>query len=198
MRVATRRQRAAWRVFGDAYDDKRTRRPSEPARARWRAGWARSAIWTSSIEHLDDYAQTAARGGADGTRAAARQPGATRRDEARGAADQGARQPQATWTGSTTIAIFVQTEGRGDTRRHGQTVPHRVRDTVPSAIWAAYQRVPRLRAGPPLGRRPRPSTSCASPAKWLRYTLEFVREALGPGLDAADRPGRPPSRITWA
>ena len=42
----------------------------------------------------------------------------------------------------------------------GPTEPHRVRDTMPSRVWAAYQAVARLRAGHALGRRddaPRPA-----------------------------------------
>jgi CHAD domain-containing protein len=57
--------------------------------------------------------------------------------------------------------------------------PHRVRDTAPSRIWSAYEHV---RAYEPVLRWADVETlhDLRIAAKWLRYTLEFVREALGP------------------
>jgi CHAD domain-containing protein len=73
---------------------------------------------------------------------------------------------------------FVQTEGRG-TLGVTATVPHRVRDTMPSRIWAAYEGV---RGYEPVLRWADVPTlhELRIGGKWLRYTLEFVREALGP------------------
>ena len=60
----------------------------------------------------------------------------------------------------------------------GPVDPHRVRDTMPSRIWAAYEVV---RAYEPVMRWADVTTlhDLRIAAKWLRYTLEFVREALG-------------------
>jgi CHAD domain-containing protein len=54
-----------------------------------------------------------------------------------------------------------------------------VRDTAPSRIWAAYEQV---RAYEPVLRWADVETlhELRIAGKWLRYTLEFVREALEP------------------
>jgi CHAD domain-containing protein len=74
--------------------------------------------------------------------------------------------------------VFVQTEGEG-LRPVGRTEPHHVRDTAPSRVLAAYERV---RAYEPVLRWADVETlhDLRIAAKWLRYTLEFFREALGP------------------
>ncbi|MBA3235295.1 MAG: CHAD domain-containing protein, partial [Chloroflexi bacterium] len=61
----------------------------------------------------------------------------------------------------------------------GPTEPHHVRDTAASRIWAAYEAV---RAYEPVLRWADVETlhDLRIAGKWLRYTLEFVREALGP------------------
>jgi CHAD domain-containing protein len=75
----------------------------------------------------------------------------------------------------------VRTEGAA-VRPFQPTAPHRVRDTAPSRIWAAYEGV---RAYEPVLRWADVETlhDLRIAGKWLRYTLEFVREALGPGSD---------------
>ena len=57
--------------------------------------------------------------------------------------------------------------------------PHRVRDTAPSRIWGAYEHV---RGYEPVLRWADVETlhELRIAGKWLRYTLEFVREPLGP------------------
>jgi CHAD domain-containing protein len=72
---------------------------------------------------------------------------------------------------------FLQTEGLG-ALAVGPVQPHRVRDTMPPRIWAAYEN---LRAYEPVMRWADVLTlhDLRIAAKWLRYTLEFVREALG-------------------
>jgi CHAD domain-containing protein len=175
MRVATRRQRAAWRVFGVAFDQKRTgrhqRRLKEVARD---LGAVRDL--DVLIEAGEGYQKTLA------------------------AADRPAFEPLlAKWRGQRDAArvvlineldsdrhqrwvdeyiAFVQAEGIG-TRSVGPVEPHRVRDTMPSRIWAAYEGV---RAYEPVMRWADVTTlhDLRIAAKWLRYTLEFVREALGP------------------
>ena len=62
------------------------------------------------------------------------------------------------------------------------TEPHRVRDTAASRIQAAYEQV---RAYEPVLRWADVETlhELRIHGKWLRYSLEFVREALGPDAD---------------
>ncbi|HEX5828265.1 MAG TPA: CHAD domain-containing protein [Candidatus Limnocylindrales bacterium] len=175
MRVATRRQRAAWRVFGVAFDQKRTgrhqRRLKEVARD------------LGAVRDLDVLIEAAE----------AYQQGLPARE-------RGNFEPLiAKWRGQRDAArvvlikeldsdryqrwvdeyiAFVQAEGIG-TRPVGPVEPHRVRDTMPSRIWAAYEGV---RAYEPVMRWADVTTlhDLRIAAKWLRYTLEFVREALGP------------------
>jgi CHAD domain-containing protein len=56
--------------------------------------------------------------------------------------------------------------------------PHRVRDSAGSRIWAAYEQV---RGYEPVLRWADVETlhELRIGGKWLRYTIEFVREALG-------------------
>ena len=73
---------------------------------------------------------------------------------------------------------FVRTEG-ALVLPVGPTQPHRVRDTTASRVWAAYEQV---RGYEPVLRWADVETlhELRIAGKWLRYTLEFVREALGP------------------
>jgi CHAD domain-containing protein len=74
---------------------------------------------------------------------------------------------------------FVRHEGLGVVPV-APTAPHRVRDTAASRILAAYEGV---RAYEPVLRWADVETlhDLRIAAKWLRYTIEFVREPLGPG-----------------
>jgi CHAD domain-containing protein len=175
MRVATRRQRAAWRVFGVAFDQKRTarhqRRLKEVARD---LGAVRDL--DVLIEAGEDYQKKLA---------SAERPAfepllakwRAQRDAARVVlikeldSDRYQR-----WVDE--YIAFVQAEGIG-VGSVGPVEPHRVRDTMPSRIWAAYEGV---RAYEPVMRWADVTTlhDLRIAAKWLRYTLEFVREALGP------------------
>ena len=174
MRVATRRQRAAWRVFGDAFDQERTarhqRRLKEVARD---LGAVRDL--DVLIEAGEAYQQgLAAEEGeafepllADwrGQRDAARLVLIRELDSRR----------YQRWVDD--YIAFVQAEGV-DVRIVGPVEPHRVRDTMPSRIWAAYEGV---RGYEPVMRWADVTTlhDLRIAAKWLRYTIEFVREALG-------------------
>ena len=176
MRVATRRQRAAWRVFGDGFRDKRTR--------RYRRGLREIAGRLGAVRDLDVQLENA--------------------DAYRGAlpvAEQRALEPLlASWRGHRDDARvlllrdldsdryrrwmddyldFVRTEGL-HVQPTGPATPHRIRDTAPSRIWAAYENV---RAYEPVLRWADIETlhDLRIAGKWLRYTLEFVRETLGPG-----------------
>ena len=174
MRVATRRQRAAWRVFGEAFDPKRT--------AKHRRRLREVATDLGAVRDLDVLieageayrdTQPAAEGAAfdrlvESWRA--------RRETARAILlreldSNGYRR----WVEG--YLLFVQAEGQG-VLPVGPTQPHRVRDTMPSRIWAAYEGV---RAYEPVLRWADVTAlhDLRISAKWLRYTLEFVREALG-------------------
>jgi CHAD domain-containing protein len=176
MRVATRRQRAAWRVFGDGFRDKRTQ--------RHRRGLREIAGRLGAVRDLDVQLENADlyRGGLP-------------------VAEQRALEPLlASWRGHRDDARvlllreldgdryrrwlddyldFVRTEGM-HVQPSGPATPHRIRDTAPSRIWAAYENV---RAYESVLRWADIETlhELRIAGKWLRYSLEFVREALGEG-----------------
>ena len=174
MRVATRRQRAAWRVFGNAFDVTLTR--------KHRRHLKEVAADLGAVRDMDVLIEAA-----EAYRR--RQPAAeavafdplvagwrTNRDAARIMlvreldSDRFRR-----WVDG--YVAFLQTEGLG-ALAVGPVQPHRVRDTMPSRVWAAYENV---RAYEPVMRWADVTTlhDLRIAAKWLRYTLEFVREALG-------------------
>ncbi|OGO58010.1 MAG: hypothetical protein A2V85_01760 [Chloroflexi bacterium RBG_16_72_14] len=174
MRVATRRQRAAWRVFGEAFDPKRTAKHRRRLRA--------VAGDLGAVRDLDVLIEAgeAYRDMQAAAEAAAFDPliesWRARRETARAILireldSNGHRR----WVEG--YLLFVQAEGQG-VLPVGPTQPHRVRDTMPSRIWAAYESV---RAYEPVLRWADVTTlhDLRISAKWLRYTLEFVREALG-------------------
>jgi CHAD domain-containing protein len=174
MRVATRRQRAAWRVFGDAFDNRRTE--------RYRNRLKLVAADLGGVRDLDvliDAAETY-RNRQSAAEARAFEPlldaWRTRRDAARVVLLKELDTARyARWMDG--YVAFLQAEGVG-ANAVGPTQPHRVRDTMPSRIWAAYEVV---RAYEPVMRWADVTTlhDLRIAAKWLRYTLEFVREALG-------------------
>jgi CHAD domain-containing protein len=175
MRVATRRQRAAWRVFGEAFRPGRTR--------RYRTGLREVAARLGGVRDLDVQLEAADLYRADlpTTEQRALEPlliaWRGHRDDARVLllrdldSDRYRR-----WLDD--YVDFVRTEGAA-VRPVLPTTPHRVRDTAPSRIWAAYEGV---RAYEPVLRWADVETlhDLRIAGKWLRYTLEFVREALGP------------------
>ena len=175
MRVATRRQRAAWRVFGDAFRRGRTK--------RYRSGLREIASRLGAVRDLDVLLEAAdlyradlpkvEQRGLEPLLASWRQ----HRDDARVLlmreldSDDYRR-----WVDD--YRDFVRTEGAAVVPV-GPVEPHRVRDTAPSRIWGAYEHV----------RGYENSLRWADvetlhelriAGKWLRYTLEFVREPLGP------------------
>lgn len=175
MRVATRRMRAAWRVFGDGFRADRTRRHRKRLReVAGRLGAVRDL--DVLIDEAEPYlaAQTVAEQRAiQPLFRAWRQ----HRDEARVLllreldSDAFAR-----WVDE--FKDFVRTEGQGAASVL-PTAPHRIRETAGSRIWAAYEQV---RAYEPVMRWADVETlhELRITSKWLRYTLEFVRECLGP------------------
>ncbi|MEA2653145.1 MAG: hypothetical protein QOI37_372 [Chloroflexota bacterium] len=174
MRVATRRQRAAWRVFGASFRPGRTK--------RYRTGLREVASRLGAVRDLDVLLEAA-----DAYRAdlPVREQRAIEpllrdwrghRDDARVLLireldSDGYRR----WVDE--YRDFVRTEGAG-VLPVGPTEPHRVRDTTASRIWSAYEQV---RGYEPVLRWADTETlhELRIAGKWLRYTIEFVREALG-------------------
>jgi triphosphatase len=174
MRVATRRQRAAWRVFGDMFDPKPTRRHRRRLReVAARLGGVRDL--DVLIEAAEAHQTTLP---AAEARAFERLPAAWRaqREEARAHLLRELDSPgYQRWVED--YLGFVATEGAAVLPVQ-PTDPHRVRDRMPSRIWTAYEQ---LRAYEAVLRWADVTTlhDLRIAAKWLRYTIEFVREALG-------------------
>jgi CHAD domain-containing protein len=179
MRVATRRMRAAWRVFGDGFRADRTRR----LRSRLRV----LAGCLGAVRDLDVLLEAAVayQSGLDARAAAAVEPLlAAWRDEREAARIVLLREldsPEYTRLVEDYRA-FVATEGAAALVPPSPVEPHRVCDTAASRIWLAYEHV---RAYEPVLRWADVETihQLRIAAKWLRYTLEFFREALGPEAD---------------
>jgi CHAD domain-containing protein len=173
MRVATRRQRAAWRVFGDAFRGGRTK--------TYRRGLREIASRLGAVRDLDVLldAADAYRADLSPTEQRALEPllagWRTHRDDARRLlireldSDEYRR-----WVDD--YGEFVRHEGLA-VAPVGATQPHRVRDTAGSQILTAYEGV---RAYEPVLRWANVETlhELRIAGKWLRYTLEFSREAL--------------------
>jgi CHAD domain-containing protein/adenylate cyclase class IV len=179
MRVATRRMRAAWRVFGDGFRLDRTRR----MRRRLRE----AADRLGAVRDLDVLIEAA-----EAYRATLPE------------SDAAAFTPLVhAWSSDHEVArlllmreldssaysrlveeyrIFVTAEGAAVLAPASPVAPHRVRDTAGSRIWLAYEQV---RGYESVLRWADIETvhQLRIAGKWLRYTLEFFREALGPEVD---------------
>ena len=174
MRVATRRQRAAWRVFGEAFKKGRTKAHRDGLRdvAR-RLGAVRDL--DVQLEAADAYRAdqpVAEQRAIEPLLAAWRQ----HRDDARILLARELDSPGYVRFLDDYLD-FVRTEGAAAVPV-SPVQPHRVRDTAPSRIWAAYEQV---RTYEPVLRWADVTTlhDLRIASKWLRYTLEFVQEALG-------------------
>ncbi|MBA2314943.1 MAG: CHAD domain-containing protein [Chloroflexi bacterium] len=175
MRVATRRMRAAWRIFGFGFRPDRTKK----LRNRLRDVAAR----LGAVRDLDVLLEA----------------GETYRKELSATEQRGLEPLFASWRSERDAARaillreldsdgyrrfvddyrqFVDTDGAAVLEAPA-TAPHHIRDTAPSRIWAAYEGV---RAYESVLRWADVETlhDLRIAAKWLRYSLEFVREPLGP------------------
>ena len=179
MRVATRRMRAAWRVFGDGFRLDRTRR----MRRRLRIVAARLGA-VRDLDVLIEAAQAHQATLVDAG-AAAFAPLVEAWAENR----EIARQLLVRELDSDAYVrfveeyrIFVGSEGAAVLAPASPVAPHRVRDTAGSRIWLAYEQV---RGYESVLRWADIETihQLRIASKWLRYTLEFFREALGPEVD---------------
>jgi CHAD domain-containing protein len=178
MRVATRRMRAAWRVFGEAFDSRATR----SLRVDLRDLAAALGTVRDLDVLLDRFAGREAAsepGAADGlgpfTEFLARERDAARRRLIKLLDRPGYQR----WVRRS--VGFLTTPGAG-LARASTDAPRRIRDTVPSRIWQAYERVRAY--GNVLRWADVPTLHALRiEGKRLRYTLEFVQETLG--ADAA-------------
>lgn len=175
MRVATRRMRAAWRVFGDGFRPGRTKRYRNRLRVvAGRLGAVRDR--DVLIDNLEAY-----RSALPTHEARAIEPLVAewreQRDEARALLireldSDGYRR----WVDD--YKEFTRHDGLAAAATT-PTQPHRVRDTAASRIWLAYEQV---RAYEAVLRWADVATlhELRIAGKRLRYTLEFLRETLGP------------------
>jgi CHAD domain-containing protein len=175
MRVATRRQRAAWRVFGDSFRKGRTR--------TYRGRLREVASRLGAVRDLDVLLDAADQYRADLPVAEQRalEPllsgWRVHRDDARRLLIRELdTDGHKRWVDD--YSEFLRHEGVA-VAPVLPTQPHRVRDTAASRILGAYESV---RAYEPVLRWADVETlhELRIAGKWLRYTLEFVREALGP------------------
>jgi len=175
MRVACRRIRAAWRVFGDGFEADPRRRYRRDLRAIG-AGLGAVRDLDVMVEILDAYRE----------KRPARQRSALEPLHAAWRAERDTRRGSlVTLLRSTMFEQFVAeyttlaTEGRLDARTIAPNEPATVRTRMPSTMWEAYQAVwafdGDLQAADMVTLH-----RLRIDAKWLRYTLEFIREPLEP------------------
>lgn len=178
MRVAIRRQRAAWRVLGDAFD------PAATARIRRRL--RRFAATLGTARDLDVLCAALAdhRGGLPPDEAAGLAPLAAAWEAERAAA----RARLAEELGAPAHHRWLDRYGAfladddADPAPAPPGAPALVREVMPGRIWTAYAGVrahERTIAGAPVALL----HELRIAAKWLRYTIEFVREPLGAGCE---------------
>ncbi len=177
MRVATRRMRAAWRVFGDGFRRGRVRRSVGGLRTlAGNLGGVRDLdvlidLLEAHAAGLDPAARDALRPLVDAWRA--------ERDRARTALLRYLDSAAYRKFVEEQLA-FVEDVGR-DVIPAGPTDPRRVRDTAPSRLWTAYEGV---RAYDAVLRWADLATihQLRIAGKRLRYAIEFFREPLGPDV----------------
>jgi CHAD domain-containing protein len=181
MRVATRRMRAAWRVFGDYFEPKVVAPFLKGLKGTGRAlGPVRDLdVFREKVQTYVETLPEAERASMDGLLRvlAARHEAARARMLLHLDSQKYARFVEA-------FGQFVETEGMGSREvqpGEGEPHPHRVRHVAPMAI---YERLAAVRSydewvtmpDPPLTRLHALRIAC----KRLRYTLEFFEQVLGP------------------
>ncbi|MEP7159274.1 MAG: CHAD domain-containing protein, partial [Chloroflexota bacterium] len=175
MRVATRRMRAAWRVFDGAYRPRLQKRyVSELREVAQSLGAVRDL--DVQLERLAAY-----RSGLGSDAAAALEPLVTEWQEDRRAARVDLLELLAGGDYDHFIndyRAFVDTPGAGT----GGQATERVRDVAAGRIWRAYEVVRAHDAGVPFADVPA-LHALRIDGKRLRYTLEFMREILPATVD---------------
>jgi len=174
MRVAARRMRAAWRVFGDGFEDgakRRNRRELRDVGAR--LGAVRDLDVLIEILGTPGHHRGRQRVGLEPLRA-------------RWRADREAKRADLVITlQSAEFVRFIRDHERlvGTPGYAALAVkphdPALVRDRMPAKIWRAYGSVRAFDAA--IGTADQATLhELRIAAKWLRYTLEFIREPLEP------------------
>ncbi len=183
MRVASRRMRAAWRVFGDGFEKAPTRRYRADLReVGGRLGTVRDLDVLLGI--LDGYGR---RHGARATRGLLplRTAWVAERETCRGVLVEHITSP-------AFIAFVTEHEAflgapEADLCAVERPSPGRVRGRMPATAWSAYHEVwafDERMAGADLATLHQLRIA----GKWLRYTLEFAREALASDAAALIEP----------
>ncbi len=183
MRVAARRMRAAWRVFGDGFE--------REERRRYRGELRDVGARLGAVRDLDVLIEIVVAYGAQ--RSARQRAGlepllsAWRAEREARRVDLVAELESERFAGFIVdYSEFVETPGLA-ALPVAPHAPRLVRHRMPATIWDAYQAVwafdGDLRAADLATLH-----ELRIAAKWLRYTLEFVREPLEPGATALIRP----------
>jgi CHAD domain-containing protein len=175
MRVAARRMRAAWRVFGDGFE--------REARRRYVGDLRETGARLGAVRDLDVLLEILAAHGAH--RSERGRAGLTPLLRAWDAEREARRIELVEFLESASFAGFVaeyeafaETEGLA-ARQVAPHAPRLVRHRMPATAWAAYGAVSAFDAG-------LQAADLATlhqlriAGKWLRYTLEFAREAMEP------------------
>jgi len=183
MRVAARRMRAAWRVFGDGFEPESRRRYVRDLRETGaRLGAVRDL--DVLLEILADHAARRSERSRAGLTPLLREWDAER--EARRVELVESLESASFARFVAEYEAFAETEGLA-ARPVVPRAPSLVRNRMPSTAWAAYEAVWAFDAGiaeADLATLHRLRIA----GKWLRYTLEFVREAMEPEATPLIRP----------
>ena len=175
MRVATRRIRAAWRVFDDAFKPGKTRKLRRHLRTiADRLGAVRDL--DVLIEELEAY-----RLGLDPDQQPGLEPLLALWRRQRGSArDLLIAEMDSGRYGSfiEEMKEFLDAGANEAATVASPTLPHRVRDRAPSQIWAAYEAVRAYELVLPWA-DVETLHQLRIATKWLRYDLEFFGETLG-------------------
>jgi len=181
MRVATRRLRAAWRVFDGAFKagkTKKIRRHLETVADRLGAVRDLDVL----IEGLQDYST-----GLNPDQRPGLEPIDTlwrrQRNAARAQLISELDSP-AYEAFITEMELFLQAGANAAATVGSPTTPHRVRDQAASRLWAAYEAVRAYEQVLPWA-DVETLHDLRITTKWLRYTLEFLGETMGPDASLA-------------
>jgi CHAD domain-containing protein len=175
MRVAARRMRAAWRVFGDGFE--------RDARRRYLAELRDIGARLGDVRDLDVLIEIVVTYG--NQRSARQRAGLQPLLAAWRARREARRVDLVAALGSERFVEFTRDYGAFAeapglaARAVGPHAPGLVRNRMPATIWAAYQDVWAF-DGDLATADLATLHELRIAAKWLRYTLEFVREPLEP------------------
>jgi CHAD domain-containing protein len=175
MRVATRRMRAAWRVFDDAFKPSKTKKLRRSLRTLSdRLGAVRDLdVLFEGVEAYRLGLEPEQRPGLEPLVALWRRQQSLARDLLLAELDSHR------YAGFIDdMKDFLDAGANEAANVASPTLPHRVRDRVPSQIWAAYEAVRAFELVLPWA-DVETLHQLRIATKWLRYDLEFFGETLG-------------------